>query len=210
MPHKETHVGVPRPHPAPYRSGWGTDPADPLRENLDEPLRLIGLLRDLGVGMINLSMGNPYANPHVGRPFEMPPVDGYTTPEHPLLGCDRHFRLAGRLQRAFPDLPMVGSGYSWLRHFAGHVGAANVADGAISVVGMGRGAFAYPDWVKDLQATGQMKAKQACIAVSMCTALMRAKGNDMGQFPSGCVPRDKFFAPIYKEALKCLPKPPKK
>ena len=47
----------------------------------------------LGVALVNVSMGNPYARPHVIRPFEYPPPDGYETPEHPLIGVDRHFRL---------------------------------------------------------------------------------------------------------------------
>jgi 2,4-dienoyl-CoA reductase-like NADH-dependent reductase (Old Yellow Enzyme family) len=209
-PHPDTHVGIPRPYETPYRYGFGCEPMDPLRENLDEPLRLVRTLKDAGVGLLNISMGNPYANPHVGRPFELPPVDGYTTPEHPLLGCDRHFRITARLQKAFPDLPMVGSGYSWLQHLVGHVGAANIEDGNVAFVGVGRGAFAYPEWAKDLAAKGQMDRKRVCIAVSMCTALMRAKGNEMGQVPTGCVPRDKFYAPVYKEALKSLPPVPGK
>ena len=45
---------------------------------------------------------------------------------------------------------------------------------------------------------------KACVAVSYCTALMRAKANPQGQFAAGCVPRDKIYAPIYKEAEKTL------
>ena len=36
--------------------------------------------------LINVSIGNPYASPHLLRPFEYPPPDGYETPEHPLIG----------------------------------------------------------------------------------------------------------------------------
>ena len=73
----------------------------------------------LGVALINVSMGNPYASPHIIRPFEYPPPDGYETPEHPLIGVDRHFRLAAEVQQAFPSLPMVGSGYSYLQDSSG-------------------------------------------------------------------------------------------
>ena len=43
---------------------------------------------------------------------------------------------------------------------------------------------------------------------------MRAKGNEYGQFPSGCVPKDKFYGPIYREAINAYkagnkPKPKK-
>ena len=56
----------------------------PPRPDLEEPLRLIGTLRDIGVSLVNVTMGSPYWNPHIGRPFERPPVDGYWPPEHPL------------------------------------------------------------------------------------------------------------------------------
>ena len=87
------------------------------------------MLRDAGVDLLNVSLGNPYASPHLLRPFEYPPPDGYETPEHPLIGVDRHFRLTAAVQRAFPDLAVVGSGYSWLQAFAPQAGAANVPTG---------------------------------------------------------------------------------
>ena len=67
-------------------------------------------MEKLGVALVNVSMGSPYTTPHVLRPFEVPPPDGYETPEHPLKGVERHFTLTGELQRRFPGLPMVGSG----------------------------------------------------------------------------------------------------
>jgi hypothetical protein len=41
-------------------------------------------------------MGNPYAQPHFGRPFEYPPPDGYESPEHPLIGVNRHFQATAK------------------------------------------------------------------------------------------------------------------
>ena len=83
--------GVPTAHDLPANSTWGTNALDPSQPDLDEPLRLIGLLASAGVSLVNVSMGNPYASPHLLRPFENPPPDGYETPEHPLLGVARHF-----------------------------------------------------------------------------------------------------------------------
>ena len=54
-------------------------------------------------------------------------------------------------------------------------------------------------------ANGELARTKACVAVSYCTALMRAKHNDMGQYPTGCVPRDKPYADIYKHALATDP-----
>src|SRR5260370_30380929 len=92
----------------------------------------------LGVALVNVSMGSPYATPHVTRPFEYPPPDGYATPEHPLIGVARHFRVTAQIQRAFPQLPIVGSGYSYLQEYLIHAGAANVRDGRTAFVRVGR------------------------------------------------------------------------
>ncbi len=62
------------------------------------------------------------------------------------------------------------------------------------MMGLGRGALAYPDFAADLREHGAMNDKKACIGVSYCTALMRAKNNELGQFPAGCVPRDPLYA----------------
>ena len=103
----------------------GRGSRDAQRPDLTEPLRLIGELRPLGLSLLNVTMGSPYYNPHIGRPFDKPPVDGYIPPEHPLTGVARHVRLTAEVQRAYPDLPVIGSGYSWLRHFALNAGEAN-------------------------------------------------------------------------------------
>ena len=123
-------AGVPVNFTLPMTSCWGTREDNPFEPDLTEPLVLIKMLINQGLDLLNVSMGNPYASPHLIRPFEYPPPDGYETPEHPLRGVDRHFRLTGEIQRAFPDLAVVGSGYSWLQAFAFQAGAANVQDGA--------------------------------------------------------------------------------
>src|SRR5262249_47176444 len=111
------------PWTAPLQSCWGTDQNDPFTPDLTEPLAWVREMASLGVALINVSMGNPYASPHVIRPFEYPPPDGYHTPEHPLIGVDRHFRLAAAVQAAVPNVPVVGSGYSYLQEFLANAGA---------------------------------------------------------------------------------------
>lgn len=197
----QTNVGEPCDFQVPFGSGFGTAEDDPLREDLIEPLQLVGRLRDLGVPMVSVSMGNPYANMHVVRPFEYPPVDGYETPEHPLEGVARHFRIAAALQAAYPEMVVVGSGYSWLQGFFPHAAAANVRDGRIAAVGVGRAALPYPDFARAIAAGGALESKRVCRTFSYCTALMRAKHNALGQFPTGCPPFDKeVYGPIWKQA----------
>lgn len=195
VPHRESL----RPD-IPYEAGWGVDARDPSRPDLSEPIRLVGLLKEEGVRLVNLTMGSPYFNPHIGRPFERQPIDGYPSPEHPLLGVERHVVAAAALQRAHPDVVMIGTGYSWLRHFALNVGEASVRAGRISIVGLGRGALAYPDFAADVLSTGCMSPAKACLGVSYCTALMRAKSNELGQFAVGCVPRDRHYVPPFRQA----------
>jgi 2,4-dienoyl-CoA reductase-like NADH-dependent reductase (Old Yellow Enzyme family) len=139
----------------------------------------------------------------VTRPFEYPPPDGYETPEHPLIGVARHFGAAAEIQRAFPNLPIVGSGYSYLQEFLPHAGAANVRDGRCTFIGVGRATLAQPDFVKQLQDHGKLDRKRICRTFSYCTALMRSKHNELGQFATGCPPFDKeVYGPIWDDAKK--------
>src|SRR5262249_49343519 len=147
----DNDVGEPCPWQPPVRSAWGSREDDPLQPDLTEPLWWIGEMSRLGVAVINISMGNPYATMHVIRPFEYPPPGGYEAPEHPLIGVDRHFRLTAEVQRAFPDLPVVGSGYSYLQEFLFQAGAANVRDNRATFVGVGRAALPQPDFARQLQ-----------------------------------------------------------
>lgn len=197
----KTGVGMPIPFEVPYRYSFGVDQNDPLKEDLSEPIKLIRLMRDYGVSMVNVSMGSPYYNMHYGRPFERSPDDGYYTPEHPLIGVARHFRITGAIQKAFPDLVVVGTGYSWLRQFLLNAGEWNLRNGRVTIVATGRGAIAYPDYAADARKYGELQHSQVCLAISYCTNLMRAKNNELGQYPAGCVPRDEVYTAVYKELL---------
>ncbi|MBI4428272.1 MAG: NADH:flavin oxidoreductase [Ignavibacteriales bacterium] len=199
--------GEPIPFKIPYEHSFGVHRQNPLREDLSEPLELVRLLCAHGAAMVNVSMGSPYYNMHYGRPFERTPDDGYYSPEHPLVGVARHFRITGAIQQAFPDLVVVGTGYSWLRQFFLNAGEANIRRKRVTIVATGRGAIAYPEYAKDARETGSLKSSRVCLAISYCTNLMRSKNNEFGQYPAGCVPRDEVYAPIYKEVLAKKPKP---
>ncbi len=194
-------AGIPVPFTLPVRSAWGTNEQDPFTPEMTEPLELIGELKRLGMSMVNISMGSPYASPHIVRPFEYAPVDGYLSPEHPLIGIDRHFRLTAMVQQANPDLAVVGSGYSWLQAFAFEAGAANVAAGRAAFVGIGRGSLSQPDFGRHVLRGEPLDPKRTCRTFSYCTALMRNKDHPLGQFPTGCPPFDKaVYGPIWEEA----------
>ena len=108
--------------------------------------------------------------------------------------------LAEELQRAHPGLPLVGTGYSYLQEFLPQAGAANLRDGRISFVGLGRASLSQPDMPRLLRETGSLDRKRVCRTFSYCTAMMRAKDHPMGQFPAGCPPFDKeAYNAIWKE-----------
>lgn len=200
--------GVPAPWAGPYRTSWGTDIERPLSPDLAEPIGFIGDLAGDGVGLFNITLGNPYANPHFGRPFEYSPSDGYQSPEHPLIGVVRHFDLTARIQAAHPGLPLIGSGYSWLQAFAFAAGAANIRDGRTTFMGIGRAALSHPDFGRYVMEGKPLDPKRTCRTFSYCTGLMRSKHNELGQYPAGCPPFDKaVYGPIWDEAQETAPRP---
>ena len=198
----ETGIGEPVAVETPYLNAFGVNPENPVEPDLTEPIEAIRIYQKTGLQLLNVSAGCPYYSPHFLRPADTEPPDGYGAPESGLVGVARHFDLDAQIQRAFPDLPVVGAGYSYLRHFAAEAGEANVRSGKVTFVGLGRGAIAYPDFVRDLAERGTLERGKACITVSYCTSLMRAKGNELGQYASGCVPRDPVYAKLYQEVRK--------
>jgi len=200
-----TGIGVPFEYPVPYPYGWGVDPNDPLKDDLTEVKQAIAWFREWGLELLNVSLGCPYYNPHIGRPFEKPDDGNYEQPEHPLHGVDRHFRIAGELQRSFPDLPMVGTGYSWLQKYCINAAARKIDEGAIRFFGMGRGALAYPDFARAVMERGELDERRVCKTLTYCTWLMRRKDHPLGQWPTGCPPFDKeVYGPVMKEARGLL------
>ena len=177
----------------PYPFGWGVNKDDYTKPDLTEPKKLIGLLQQRGVKLINITVANPYFNPHVGRPFNETIVGGYEEPEHPLAGVNRLTSLTAEIQRAFPDIAIVGTGYSWLRTMFANVAAANKTRGRTTLIGAGRMAFAYPDFARDIVTRGRMSPEKVCIACSACTQIMRDGGT------AGCVVRDNnVYGPIFE------------
>lgn len=177
----------------PYPWGWGVSQKDPLVPDLSEPLRLIKMLWQRGVRLLNVTAGNPYFTPHINRPYDVP-VEGAKPPaEHPLEGVARILALAKAVQETVPEMVVIASGYSWLRQFLGHAMAGTVAEGWTTMAGLGRGAFAYPDFAADLVKTGQLDRRKVCVTCSRCTQIMRDHGR------TGCVIRDReVYGPIYK------------
>lgn len=180
--------GIPHPY------GWGVPAGDQNQmppPDLSEPLRLAAELAQAGVTCISVTAGNPYYKPFINRPADKYGND-LAPPEHPLEGVARMVHLARQIQQAHAGLCVLGAGLSWLREFLPASGAAVLANGWASLVGLGREAFAYPDFPRDLLTAGAVDPKKVCIACGGCSQIMRNGGT------SGCPVRDSaIYKPIY-------------
>ena len=175
-----------------YPYGFGVNKTDHLEPDMSEPIALAKRLYDeYGVRLLDLTIGNPYNNPHVNRPYDM---GAYEPPEHPFEGLSRMCRCIGEVKKHCSDMVIISSANSYLREFSVNMAAGMVEEKKADIIGFGRMAFAYPEFAKDIVTTGKLDAKQVCLSCSKCTQLMRA------QTVAGCVIRDReVYMPIYKK-----------
>ena len=122
--------------------------------------------------------------PALLRPALFPPSDGYEPPEDPLRGVARHIAVTARLKAQFPDLVLVGSGYTYLQEWLPHVAQHTVRTGKTDIVGLGRMVLAYPEFPADVLAGKPLARKKVCRTFSDCTT-----GPRLG-LVSGCYPLD--------------------
>jgi 2,4-dienoyl-CoA reductase-like NADH-dependent reductase (Old Yellow Enzyme family) len=176
----------------PYPCGFGVAKDGSLDFDETEPDWLIKELYKYGVRLLNVTMGNPYFNPHVNRPYSQ---GGYEAPEHPLVGVSRMLNGTAKLKELNPQIAMICSAVSYLGVAAPNVVAGYIKDNKFDFAGFGRTIFAYPDFAKDILQNGCMDKNKICICCSKCTEIMRKPGGT-----PGCVIRDReVYTPIYKE-----------
>lgn len=178
-----------------YPYGFGVSPESGENPDLTEPIRLVEELhRDLGLDMVNLTMGNPYATTHVTRPFDF---GKYQPDEHPLAGLARMIHGIGAVKQAVPGLTVWASAPSYLRQYADLYSAGAVEQGLCDGMLFGRMAFADPDFANEILHRGRIDPKRVCLTCGKCGDLIRAHK------PTGCVIRDsKTFMPFYREFLE--------
>ncbi|MEA3402010.1 MAG: FAD-dependent oxidoreductase [Armatimonadota bacterium] len=177
----------------PYPYGFGMARDRSMEPDLTEPVRLIRELQELGVCLVNVAYGSPYYNPHVERPYDTHESGGYTPEEHPLANIatmvELHGELAGQV-----GMPLVATGFTWLREFSPHVAAALVERGEAVSAGWGRMALAHPDFAREIIQQRALTPTKLCITCSSCTQIMRDGGR------AGCVVRDwEVYEPIFRE-----------
>lgn len=174
----------------PHPFGFGTDKNG--NPDLRETKQIISLLAGKGVGLINLTLGNPYLIPHINRPCR-------NAPEPEETGLRRIRDITGELQKAFPEIPFVIPGLSCLAEKSVDYAETALKEGVCSLAGWGRMTLCYPVFYKDWLRSGKPDRSKCCLACGKCTELMRAGT------VSGCPARDKdVYLPLYrKEVMKC-------
>lgn len=178
----------------PYPYGFGVDRSNYLEPDYSEPVKLAKMLHEKGVSLLNVTMGTPYYNPHINRPYD---TGEYMPLEHPLEGVARLINGAAVIKKHVPEMVIMGTGYSWLREFAPFVAAYVKKNNMADIIGFGREALAYPDFPRDILEKNEMITNKCCICCGKCTELMRA-----GSTP-GCVIRDtEVYLPLYKQIGK--------
>lgn len=177
----------------PYPWGFGADRDDFTRIDWDEPDRLYSLMYDGGVRLVDLTLGTPYYNPYVNRPYDN---GGEEPPEERLCGVGRLIDAASHMKKTVPEITLIGTGYTYLRKFAPNVAAGAVSSGMTDAAGFGRMAFAYPDFARDILVKGELDVHKVCLTCSKCTSLMRAMSC------TGCPVRDRDpYLDIYNKVF---------
>lgn len=174
----------------PYPYGFGTTAENEL--DFNEPDMLIEKLVDAGISMLNVTIGNPYYNPHINRPYR---VGAYKAPESAEVGLERFRIVEKHIKEKFPSLLVVGSGMSYYRADLFERCEELLESGVCDLIGLGRMWLAYPECYADYL-NGKFDAKKCCVACSKCTALMRAK------CVSGCAVFNDYYKKLYEERVK--------
>ncbi len=170
---------------AEYPYGFGVKENEDLTPCFDEAKRLVRELYELGVKMVDITMGNPYVNPHVNRPA----VSGvpYEPDEAPIVGVERMLKGTRDIKAAVPEMKIVCSGITYLGAESRYVTAECIKENWFDFAGYGRMTLANPDIAKDIMT--DKESKHLCVTCSKCTHIMRA-----GSTP-GCAVFDREVYP---------------
>ena len=157
--------------------------------DLTEANHVISLLKARGVTLLNVTMGSPYRNPDVSRPYRK----GLDMPKtNAVYALSRILGGAADIKRTHPELAIVDTGISLLGGLSPYAAAGLVGEGMTDFVGFGRMSFAYPALAADILA-GRFDTKRACVACGGCSYLKKNVQK------SGCIIRNRFYTGVYKE-----------
>ncbi len=177
----------------PYAWGMGKEPG---QVDLTEPIRLVRMLYERGVRLVSISIGRRFGAGY-GNPGQVRPG---APAEHPLYLIADHIGTTRDIQQGVPEMVVMGTAYSWFRQFFPNVAAASLQNGWATMVGLGRQAYAYPDFARHLLQEGRLEERRVCTACGRCAQLLEMDA------PVGCVVRDaEVYVPIFKQKFTKLP-----
>lgn len=175
-----------------YPYGFSVKEGEGITPDYTEAKELVKILVENGADLIDMTMGNPYFNPHVNRPFAK---GTYEPPEHPLFGVQRMLDGISEVASVIKGTPVICSGISFLGKVSPNVVAGYVKDGKFDFAGYGRETLAYPSVANAITSGEGLNPSKLCICCGKCTEIMRCKGGT-----PGCVIRDsEVYMPLYKK-----------
>ncbi len=160
--------------------------------DLNEANYVIDIFEKNGGQLLNVTMGSPYRNPDVSRPYR-PGLDKPKSDS--LYGLYRLWRGADEIKKAHPSLVIVNTGISFLGEHAPFAAMGAAKEGMTDFVGFGRMSFAYPDLAKDIL-NGSFDKKKICVACGGCSTLKK------NVLRSGCIIRNSYYKEIFKNFRK--------
>lgn len=170
----------------PYGYGYGVNDREEI--DLTETKLIIESLREKGIELVNITIGNPYLIPHTNRPYSA------KSPEDGNVGMKRVYDVTKEITRSFPDMKFVVSALTYEGENAAEYAHKLLSEGVGDFAGFGRMTFAYPTFYKEYLKTGNLDKKKVCIKCSKCSELMRAGT------VAGCVVRDsEVYMPYYQK-----------
>ena len=176
-----------------YPYGFGVNEGEGITPDLTEAKMLAKKLEANGIDLLDFTMGNPYFNPHVNRPYSK---GGYEAPEHPMYGVHRMLEGISEVKKEI-SVPVISSGISFLGSESANVCAGYVNEGKFDFAGYGRETLAYPDCANAITSGANLDPKKLCICCSKCTEIMRKPGGT-----PGCVIRDsEVYMPLYQKLV---------
>lgn len=177
-----------------YPYGFAVKEGCGITPDYTESKMLVKKLVENGIDMIDMTMGNPYFNPHVNRPFAS---GTYDPPEHPMQGVQRMLDGISEIASEIKGTPVISSGISFLGGVSANVCAGYINEGKFDFAGYGRETLAYPSCANAITSGENLDPKKLCICCGKCTEIMRRPGGT-----PGCVIRDgEVYMPLYRKLV---------
>lgn len=161
--------------------------------DLTEANLLADIFEENGGQILNVTMGSPYRNPDVSRPYRK----GLDAPKsNAVYALARLWNGAAEIKNKH-SFAVVNTGVSLLGEFSPEAAAGAVKEGMTDFVGFGRMSFAYPELAKDM-INGSFDKARCCVCCGGCSYLKK------NLCEAGCIARSEYYKDIFKNYRRTL------